>query len=230
MSNHSYKTESNRRLPRPEFMPGINAKTTGILSLAGMTLGLVTMALLPSSPITNESSPKQTGFDQKIFIVDQSPPLIEEHISTDFNAIPFSEHASLVSTALGLGKSDVARIFGISRPTLYSWIKGTSEPRENDHPERLSLLGELTREICKETSRPLYHRYVEAPLPNQTDSIFTLLQAEQWDLLQIRSLLAEARRLTLERDQRLGHDIPVNVSKAKQETNLLDNSIALNLG
>ena len=230
MLNHSYRTESNSRLPKPEFMPGINAKTTGILLLAGTTLGLATMVLLPCSSTNIDSSTKQTGSDQKIFIVDQSPRLIEEHKSTDFNAIPFSEHASLVSTALGLGKSDVARIFGISRPTLYSWIKGTSEPRENDHPERLSLLGELTREVCKETSRPLYHRYVEAPLPNQTDSIFTLLQAEQWDLPQIRSLLTEARRLTLERDQRLGHDIPVNASKAKQETNLLDNSIALNLG
>jgi transcriptional regulator with XRE-family HTH domain len=211
-------------------MPGINAKTTGILLLAGTTLGLATMVLLPCSSTNNDTSTKQNVAGQIIYIVDQSPRLIEEHKSIDLNAIPFSEHAALVSTALGLGKSDVARILGISRPTLYSWIKGTSEPRENDHPERLRLLGELTRDICQVTTRPLYHRYIEAPLPNQINSIFTLLQAEQWNLPQIRSLLTEARRLTLERDQRLGHDIPVNVSKAKQETNLLDNSIALNLG
>jgi len=228
--NNSYRTESNKQLPRPVFMPGINAKTTGILLLAGTTLGLATMVILPCSSTNNDTSTRQNGAGQIIYIVDQSPRLIEEHKSNDLNAIPFSEHASLVSTALGLGKSDIARILGISRPTLYSWIKGTSEPRENDHPERLRLLGELTRDICQVTTRPLYHRYIEAPLPNQINSIFTLLQAEQWDLPQIRSLLTEARRLTLERDQRLGHDIPVNVSKAKQETNLLDNSIALNLG
>ena len=230
MLNHSYRTESNKRLPRPAFIPGIDAKTTGILLLAGTTLGLATMVLLPSSSTSIDSTTKQSGYDQQIFIVDQSPRLIHEHISTDPNTIPFSEHASLVSTALGLGKSDVARILGISRPTLYSWIKSTSEPRENDHPERLRQLGELTRAICQETSRPLYHRYVEAPLPNQTDSIFTLLQAEQWDLSKIRSLLAEARRLTLERDQRLGHDIPVNVSKAKQETKVISEEDFTNSG
>ena len=109
----------------------------------------------------------------------------------------------MVSSALGLGKSDIARILSISRPTLYSWIKGTSEPRENDHPERLRTLGELTREICRGIHRPLYHRYVEEPLPNQTTSIFNLLLAEQWNLTQLRQLLAESRRLTSERDQRL---------------------------
>ena len=230
MLSLSYKTESNQALPRPEFVPGIDDKTTGSWGFEKKITGQVRIALVRSTPTNNDTSTKKNGACQIIYIVDQSPRLIEEHQSTDLNAIPFSEHASLVSTALGLGKSDVARILGISRPTLYSWIKGTSEPRENDHPERLRLLGELTRKICKETSRPLYHRYVEAPLPNQTDSIFSLLQAEQWDSSKISNLLAQARRLTLERDQRLGHDIPVNVSNAKQDNNLIDNSIALNLG
>lgn len=230
MLSLSYKTESNQALPRPEFVPGIDDKTTGSWGFEKKITGQVRIALVRSTPTNNDTSTKKNGACQIIYIVDQSPRLIEEHKSIDLNAIPFSEHASLVSTALGLGKSDVARILGISRPTLYSWIKGTSEPRENDHPERLRLLGELTRQICKDTARPLYHRYVEAPLPNQSASIFSLLQTEQWDSSKISDLLAEARRLTTERDSRLGHGMPVNVSKAKQDNNLIDNSIALNLG
>ena len=36
----------------------------------------------------------------------------------------------------------------------------------------------MTAEICKESKRPLYHRFVEEPLPNQTISILKLLMAE----------------------------------------------------
>jgi hypothetical protein len=229
MSYRKYSAATHSRLPRPEFIPGIDSKATGILLLAGTTLGLASVFLLQSSQNNSDSATYEAKPSQLI-IVDKAPRFVHENISNDSTVIPFSEHASLVSSALGLGKSDIARILSISRPTLYSWIKGTSEPRESDHPERLRTLGELAREICKESRRPLYHRFVEEPLPNQTTSIFNLLLAEQWDSTQLRQLLAEARRLTSERDQRLGHDIPINVNQAKKETNLLDNSIALNLG
>ena len=201
-----------------------------MLSIAGKSLGLFTIVVSPTIATIIETTPQHRRPEQQIVIVDKSPNVIKQIKSTDINTIPFSEYASLVSTALGLGKSDIARILGISRPTLYSWIKGDSEPRDNDHPERLRLLGELTRQICKDTARPLYHRYVVDPLPNQTNSIFSLLQTEHWDEAKLSKLLTEARQLTTERDSRLGHDRPVNISKAKQENNLLDNGIALNLG
>ncbi|MEQ1622587.1 MAG: hypothetical protein ABL919_14360 [Methylococcales bacterium] len=229
MSTKRYASTITDRLPQPKFTPGIDARATSILLLAGTTLGMATVFWQPSSQINSDSTTYEAKPNQLI-IVDQAPRFVQENILNDSTVIPFSEHASLVSSALGLGKSDIARILGISRPTLYSWIKGTSEPRENDHPDRLRTLGELTSEVCKESSRPLYHRFVEEPLPNQTTSIFNLLQTEQWDLAQLRQLLAEARRLTYERDQRLGHNIPINVSQAKQENNLIDNSIALSLG
>lgn len=166
---------------------------------------------------------------KQIIVADQTPHFIENSPLKDLTAIPFSEYASLVSSALGLGKSDIARILGISRPTLYSWIKGYSKPRENDHPERLRTLGELTAEICKESKRPLYHRFVKEPLPKQTYSILSLLLAKEWDVTQLRQLLAQTRELTSERDQRLGYITQVKISQSKQESNLLDNSIALNL-
>jgi hypothetical protein len=76
-------------------------------------------------------------------------------------------------------------------------------------------------------------RSITAMLKNhyqtKTTSIINLLLAERWNLAQLRQLLAESRRLTSERDQRLGHATPISISKSKQESNLLDNSIALNL-
>lgn len=228
MSYRKYTSAIDNRLPQPKFTPGIDSRATSVLFLAGTTFGLATVFLLPASQGYSDSAIYDAQPEQ-VIIVDQAPRFVHEDASDDAVVIPFSEHASLVSSALGLGKSDIARILGISRPTLYSWIKGSSEPRESDHPERLRKLGDLTAEICKESKRPLYHRFVEELLPNQTVSIFTLLLAEDWDTTELRKLLAEARRLTSDRDQRLGHSTPINVNKSKQESNLLDNSIALNL-
>ena len=228
MLHNKYTAPADRRLPRPTFTPGIDSKATSILFLAGTTLGLATVFLPTSSQNNSDSAIYDTKLSQLI-IIDQAPRFVQKNNSNNSTVIPFSEYASLVSSALGLGKSDIARILGISRPTLYSWIKGDSEPRENDHPERLRTLGELTSEICKKSKRPLYHRFVEEPLPLQTISILNHLLAQQWDLDKLRELLSEARRLTSERDQRLGHDTPIKVSQSKQESNLLDNSIALNL-
>lgn len=216
MLNHRYTTAVDSSL----------LITTGILLIAGTTLAI--SGKQPSNQnssdfATYENKPKQ------LIIIDQAPRIIEEKNTTDSTTIPYSAYASLVSSALGLGKSDIARILGVSRPTLYSWIKGTSEPKENNHPESLRALGELVREICSETERPLYHRFVEEPLPDETDSILSLLRAEQWALDRLRELLAKARQLTAERDQRLGHAIPVKTSLTSQESNLLDNSIASNL-
>lgn len=238
MSVKRYTSSINNRLQQPKFTPGIDSRATNILLLAGTTLGLAAVIMQPAiseslslafDQFKSSDSANQYEKPHRLIIIDQAPRFVQDDISNEAAAIPYSEHASLVSSALGLGKSDVARILGISRPTLYSWIKGNSEPRESDHPERLRKLGELTAEICKDSKRPLYHRFVEEPLPNQSSSILNLLLAEEWDVVQIRQLLVEARRLTTERDQRLGHAMPISISKSKQESNLLDNSIALNL-
>jgi len=238
VSANRYISSMNNRLQQPKFTPGIDSRATNILLLAGTTLGLAAVIIQPAiserlsltfDQFKGSDSANQFEKPHRLIIIDQAPRFVQGDATSNSAAIPYSEHASLVSSALGLGKSDVARILGISRPTLYSWIKGNSEPRESDHPERLRKLGELTAEICKESKRPLYHRFVEEPLPNQPVSIFNLLLADDWDIAELRKLFAEARRLTSERDQRLGHATPINASKSKQESNLLDNSIALNL-
>lgn len=145
-------------------------------------------------------------------------------------SIPAREHAARVSTVLGLGKRQVARFLGVSRMTLYDWIKGEIEP-QGRNAERLAAVGHLVTEICRDTERPLYHRFVEAPLEGETESILDLLQGEQWDEPRLRVLLKRARDLTSERDQRLGigkHD--AESGRPDQGTILTDNLISLGLG
>jgi hypothetical protein len=145
-------------------------------------------------------------------------------------SVPYREHAALLTTCLGLGKSDISRILGVSRPTLYSWISGDSEPQERDHPELLRRLGEMVADCCRTTRRPLYHRFVEEPLPKQDQSIHGLLLQKPWDEERLRRLLSIARQMTTERDQRLGHLARSSTSRQQREANLLDSLVAVDQG
>jgi hypothetical protein len=140
-----------------------------------------------------------------------------------------SEYASLVSISLGLSKSDIARIFGITRPTLYSWIKGENDPKCNEHLKRLHTLGDLTSKMCKKTKRPLFHGFVEKPMLNQEKSILELLLEKDWDIGLLKSLLNEARCLTEERDEKFDALKLGKLTKYQQDSNLLDNSISLGI-
>jgi DNA-binding XRE family transcriptional regulator len=146
-------------------------------------------------------------------------------------AIPYSEHATFISMYLGLGKSDIAKILGISRPTLYAWISGESEPHVDNHKELLCRLGKMLAIHCGNSHRPLYHRFVEERLPNQDRSILELLLEKPWDEDRIKGLLFVAHQLTTERDRRLGYaHHEIGLSRQRQEANLLDNLISVDQG
>ena len=142
-------------------------------------------------------------------------------------AMPFSERALLVCSSLGISKSELARIFGVSRPALYAWVSGESEP-QGANAQRLRILGLLVTEVCRETRRPLFHRFVNEPLPGETESIVDVLLSDAWDEPRLRRLFAEARRLTTERDARIARAKLDLVSTADvQEKALHDNLVAL---
>jgi len=145
-------------------------------------------------------------------------------------SIPLREHASLASTVLGLGKSQIARILGVSRMTLYDWIKGEIEP-QGRNAVRLASLGRLTTEISRDTERPLYHRFVETPLEGEPSSILELLLQDEWDEQQLLALLQRARDLTAERDRRIGASARApQPPRTQQEAILTDNLTALGAG
>lgn len=162
--------------------------------------------------------------------LEASPDLSLEEPATPDPATPFRQHAALASHALGLGKSQVARILGVSRVTLYDWLSGKREPKEGDNSERLRALGALAAEVCTATQRPIYHRFVEHPLPGQPASILDLLMQPEWDLARIRKLLHEARRLTTERDQHIAtNSPPAKTSESERYDIYIDNMIAFGM-
>src|ERR1035438_5408116 len=111
-------------------------------------------------------------------LLPESRPHVE---AAPYPALPYRECARLVALHLSLNKSDLAKLFSISRPTLYSWISGEAEPREEAHRQRLAFLGGIANNLFRGNPRPLYHRYVYEPMRGESLSIFGALSTETWD-------------------------------------------------
>lgn len=64
---------------------------------------------------------------------------------------------------LGLSVTDLAGIVGVRRPTIYSWMKGQSDPQSKDYWEALRRITEVSSQVEKSPlSRPT--RLVRRPL------------------------------------------------------------------
>lgn len=140
-------------------------------------------------------------------------------------ALPYRECARLVAQHLSLNKSDLAKLFSISRPTLYSWISGDSEPRDELHRMRLAFLGAIAHDLFRGHPRPLYHRFVYEQMPGESLSIFEVLDTETWDEVLLRRLFRKAESLTVQRDEHLG--ATPRSPRETQEQNLQDNLLSL---
>lgn len=161
------------------------------------------------------------GRDALGLLLETRPPL--EAIPSP--ALPYRECARLVAQHLALNKSDLAKLFSISRPTLYSWISGDNEPREELHRQRLAFLGGIAHDLSRRNPRPLYHRFVYDPMAEETISIFEALGTGTWDEDLLRGLFRKAESMTAQRDEHLGmtHRTP----RDAQEQNLQDNVLSL---
>jgi len=150
----------------------------------------------------------------------------KENVRLDAPRIP-SDQVRLITSFIGLGKSQVATIFGVSRQTLYDWLKGKIEPT-GVNATRVSILSRAMSSACKDLHRPLYHGYITKAPSEDEQSILELLGREEWVEKKLTQAFAQARRLTDERGQQLGLSRSI-MSRTQGDNNQLDNSIALGL-
>ena len=196
------------------FTPGVASGATGsrlsistmsisTMTSAALTVTLTVAAILGAGTQSKQANSLNSETAIRIEIAQPSLTLSQSEVPTASVTVPLREHAARISTDLGLGKSDIARIFDISRPTLYSWIKGETEPKEGRQADRVRQLGEIVAAICRPNQAPIYDRFVEYALPGETISILESLRQAEWDLPTLQRLLTDARRLADERARRL---------------------------
>jgi len=215
------------------FTPGVASGATGsrlsiqtILTSAALTVTLTVATVLGVGQQSRHANDHETEIANRIVIAQPSLTLSQPDAPVASVAVPLREHIARISTDLGLGKSDIARIFDISRPTLYSWIKGETEPKEGRQAERVRQLGELVAAASRPNQAPLYDRFVEHALPGETVSILEHLRQAEWDLPALQRLLVDTRRLTDERGRRLLAQSGTS-AKPRGDGTLADNLIDL---
>ncbi|MGO8695714.1 MAG: hypothetical protein ACLQMF_18790 [Rectinemataceae bacterium] len=123
-----------------------------------------------------------------------------------------------------------AKIMAVSRPALYAWLDGESEPaREN--ADRLSALAAIARDFDATPTGPLFHGFVDRPVPGYSRSLLDILQDSPIDPVQLRPIVDRINRMTRDRERRIEDIRDASVlpppSSTTQDRNLENNLSAI---
>ena len=135
-----------------------------------------------------------------------------------------AEQIALLVHTLGFNKSQLGKVFRVSRQSIYDWLKGANVKENN--LRRLTELAGLVQEMAPGKQRPLYHRFTTSPIKEGEPSLLDLLLAEQWDQDRIRSHLSHARELTAKRDE-LRNRVRHAIHRLQDDGTLMDNLASL---
>ena len=120
-----------------------------------------------------------------------------------------------VVNKLGLSKAELARLLGVSRPTLYAWLSGEGTPT-GENAEVLGRLAEVVASLG-DWPGPMFWEYVKQPLPGESGSIMDLLASRAWRDPKLPSLIERAKRLTVERDAQLARMLNIGEKSSQRE-------------
>jgi hypothetical protein len=141
--------------------------------------------------------------------------------------IPTSEKIAAVLSFYSLGKSHVSMIVSISRPALYAWIDGSSEPDAANF-KKIEELYSIAREIDPSFQNRIYRGFIERPLSGFSQSLFDVFVSyDDLTTSAIRAQIKDAYDQSVERihniEQRRNGSFAIPHSNAERELNLEDN-------
>ena len=111
------------------------------------------------------------------------------HIPT----LPVADQVRELQTALSINKSELARVLGVSRPTVYDWLDG-GQPNA-DNVSRIRTLRRLLRESGVSSAEPLFPRFVRSAVEPGGQSLLDVLVEETIDEAAVRSAVERAKAL-----------------------------------
>jgi hypothetical protein len=117
--------------------------------------------------------------------------------------ITAADHLFAIQNAFSLSVTQLSEVIGVSRGTLYTWMKGTVDlPRKDVTEARLHELVDLAKEWRRRSSETL-GRLVEAPVTPQRESLLALLAAPVPDHSALREVFEVlAQRLDAKAQER----------------------------
>ncbi len=89
---------------------------------------------------------------------------------------------------LGLNMTEFASVSRVSRPTVYAWLRGETQPQDH-HADRIRCLEKIARHAARvalQPVKPYLHQELSSGL-----SLYQMLLREQIEIGEVRSALAE---------------------------------------
>lgn len=113
-----------------------------------------------------------------------------------------SEKLRAILDCFGLNKSDLARILGVSRPAVYAWLAGQSEASE-DNLRVIQDLYSMVEPSEQGSWFPIFHSYLERPIPPFKKSLIDMLADPQIDVKEVRGVVRTLRQMSQKRSEKL---------------------------
>ena len=131
---------------------------------------------------------------------------------SDINIVTIPEKLDIIASGLGLNISDLEKVIGVKRATLYNWKKG-GDIKDTNSILRLEEVFTIAQKVAHFNSNPLSKRAKNTPLEGRT--YLGLLQEENLDE---KLIVTHAKALAKMNKQGF-----TNVSKRSLELNDIQN-------
>lgn len=109
------------------------------------------------------------------------------------SALTIARQVREVQAALSINKSELARILGVSRPTVYDWLDD-GEPNA-DNRSRIRTLLRMLSDSQVSSNDPLFPRFVRSRLEPGDQIVLDLLSEETIDEATAKNLIRRAKEL-----------------------------------
>lgn len=143
------------------------------------------------------------------------------------DTIPVADKIQKVLSFYNLGKSHLCKIAGISRPALYAWLDGSSEP-DTENFAKVDQLYSIARELGVSNTQTIYHGFVDKPLFGEEKSLYQLfIENNSLDTSSVKKLIQIAFNKSVSRaeniESRRASEFQISHSDADKELNLEGN-------
>lgn len=149
--------------------------------------------------------------------------VVPSNIGAD-ETIPYADRIQKVLDFYALGKTHLCKIVNVTRPALYAWIEGHSEPTSENF-KKIEILYTYAKNLMKNDDDSLYRGFVERAFSHYHDSLFDLF-VNNSDLSQqtIEQQISDAFQMSIERrkniESRRNRSFKVQHSFADNDLNL----------